>query len=232
MTLEASCLYTRGGSVPLVGLNELATQHALPPRHFLVLTSSGLLTYIKSRPVDELRKLLIARTRSTDDADIQRFFAKYGVKEACAMSLIIACAPPNQYSVADLLDASMATSKLTAIATDKKRMADSYALSLRLKVILPYLVLSFGWVGCVTDGGKDEKNGSFSTFSAAAAAAAGSGGSKALVDVASPNRYAVSKVSDEELEMWARQAYFRFGAIRTCCFYFSVRARARVLFFV
>jgi hypothetical protein len=76
LTLEASCLYARGSNVPLVGLSEFATQHALPPRQFLVLTASGLLTYIKSRPVDELRKLLAARIKSTDDSEIQRFFAK------------------------------------------------------------------------------------------------------------------------------------------------------------
>jgi hypothetical protein len=55
MTLVARCLYARGQPIPLAGLSEFAIQHALPARQFLVLTSSGIYKYEKSRPVDELK---------------------------------------------------------------------------------------------------------------------------------------------------------------------------------
>jgi len=61
MSLIGSCLYAKNQNVPLAGLNELATQHALPPVQLLVLTSSGLSMYVKSRPIDELRDILCRR---------------------------------------------------------------------------------------------------------------------------------------------------------------------------
>lgn len=93
LTETARCLYARGQTTPLVGLSEFATQHAMPPRQFLVLTGKGLEVFSKSRPVDELRKALAQKKRSGDETELQSFFTTYGPKEACAMCLIIACAP-------------------------------------------------------------------------------------------------------------------------------------------
>jgi hypothetical protein len=48
---------------PLVGLSELATQHVMPPRRFLVLTEQGLVTLAKTRPIDQLYDALHAQLR-------------------------------------------------------------------------------------------------------------------------------------------------------------------------
>jgi len=91
----ASCLYVRGAVKPIIGLSELATQHALSPRQFLVFTASGLHTFTKSRPVDQLREILARKKKSNDDSEVQHFFLEYGVVEACAMCLIVACSTPS-----------------------------------------------------------------------------------------------------------------------------------------
>lgn len=44
---------TRGSMAVMVG-----KQHALPPRQFLCITNSGLHSFIKMRPVDQLRQIL------------------------------------------------------------------------------------------------------------------------------------------------------------------------------
>jgi len=74
---------------PLQGLHELATQHLTPNRHFLVLTSTSLLTLRKLRPLDELRHALSVKKRTGDDSALARVAHKYGAKEAAAMCLVI-----------------------------------------------------------------------------------------------------------------------------------------------
>jgi len=77
----------------LVGLSELATQHALEPRQFVCLTATGASIFAKLRPIDELRLILEARQKqggAKDDSALLQFFKSYGTMEACAMCLIIA----------------------------------------------------------------------------------------------------------------------------------------------
>jgi hypothetical protein len=70
--------------VPLDGLSELATQHALPARRFLVLTNFGLTTLIKRRPIDGLfEALLVGRG--------DQFLQRFGCVDTFAMCLVLAC---------------------------------------------------------------------------------------------------------------------------------------------
>lgn len=82
-------LHARNKAKPLVGLSELCVQHALPNRQFLVLSGSGLSTYIKRRPLDELIDLLQRR----DNQQLHDFFIRYTFTEVCAMCLVVACYP-------------------------------------------------------------------------------------------------------------------------------------------
>ena len=74
--------------------NELATQHILPARKFLVLTSYGINVLIKLRPVDVLRKLLL-EVGDSPSPRLVHFFEHYGAGEACAMCLILATTNPH-----------------------------------------------------------------------------------------------------------------------------------------
>ena len=82
--------------MPLAGLDELATQHQLPPRQFICFSSTGIQYYEKSRPRDELYELLQRSPFPGQEHGLHDFFVKYGDKEAFAMCLIIACSDPSQ----------------------------------------------------------------------------------------------------------------------------------------
>jgi nuclear pore complex protein Nup155 len=74
--------------------NELASQHALPPRRLLCLTNMELHVLVKLRPIDELYALLSAPGAIDTDALVQ-FFAQYGAVQSRAMCLALACAPSS-----------------------------------------------------------------------------------------------------------------------------------------
>ncbi|ORY01953.1 nucleoporin-domain-containing protein [Basidiobolus meristosporus CBS 931.73] len=73
-------------------MNELATQLTFPPRHFLVLTNSGINILSKQRPIDVFVQLL--HNPSTQEADLLSFIDNYGKAQICAMCLAIVCGHP------------------------------------------------------------------------------------------------------------------------------------------
>lgn len=99
LNLLSSALYSRSVSSaaasagfaarPLQGLSELATQHVTPNRHFLILTSTALLTLSATRPIDELRHALMVLKKTNDEGPLVALFHKYGAKEAGAMCLTL-----------------------------------------------------------------------------------------------------------------------------------------------
>ncbi|KNC47611.1 uncharacterized protein AMSG_02635, partial [Thecamonas trahens ATCC 50062] len=70
--------------------NELATQHILPARKFVLLTNQGLNVVIKLRPVDLLKNLLDATRGDLDNPYVVNFSNHYGATEMVAMCLILA----------------------------------------------------------------------------------------------------------------------------------------------
>ena len=72
-----------------VVLNELATQHVLPRRRLLVLTSAGLWLVLKNTPLHVLHGLL--GSKNTSSAQMEAWVLAHGVDEACAMLLRLAC---------------------------------------------------------------------------------------------------------------------------------------------
>ncbi|KDN50361.1 nucleoporin-domain-containing protein [Tilletiaria anomala UBC 951] len=69
-------------------ISPLATQVLRPPRVFLILSSGGLVILVEQRPIDSLRTLLEIGTAF--DQPVGDFFRKYGLSQACAMTLAIA----------------------------------------------------------------------------------------------------------------------------------------------
>ena len=65
----------------------MAIQHLVPPRQILCLTSWGIHTIIKSRPLDILREVLLSHNQQ----QINFFKEEYGAVELCAMCLSLAC---------------------------------------------------------------------------------------------------------------------------------------------
>lgn len=65
-------------------------QHYEPPRKFVVLTSQGAHIFVKFRPVDLLRQLLVSCHGPENEA-IKTFFLIQKEDQACATSLILAC---------------------------------------------------------------------------------------------------------------------------------------------
>ncbi|GBG24052.1 Cys-Gly metallodipeptidase dug1 [Hondaea fermentalgiana] len=74
----------------VLSLSELAKQHVMPRRYFLVLTSHGLWVLVKNRPINQLYALLRGPDPGSN-ADIEEFFKQYGLDESCSMCLAIAC---------------------------------------------------------------------------------------------------------------------------------------------
>jgi nuclear pore complex protein Nup155 len=66
---------------------ELATQHMLPQRRAVVLSTMGLTEIVFNRPVDILQRLL---ELSAPRAVLEDFFQHYGAGEAAAMCLLLA----------------------------------------------------------------------------------------------------------------------------------------------
>lgn len=94
--LEAGGLVNGASSPPVGELTrarrlwaggELATQHVLPRRKAVVVSSTGTLRLVVNRPVDVLRRLLEGQSAYTT---LQEFFARYGTGEAAAMCLLLA----------------------------------------------------------------------------------------------------------------------------------------------
>lgn len=68
----------------------VVTQHARPPRRFVLLTTQGCYVITRLRPVDQLRLLLEASKGSSSSSDaVQSFFALHKVRALlakCALS--------------------------------------------------------------------------------------------------------------------------------------------------
>jgi nuclear pore complex protein Nup155 len=69
--------------------NELARTLDSLPRHFLVLTNSGLTILLKSRPIEQL-ELLLSDARG-NSAELAKFVEIYGASEVCCMCLALSC---------------------------------------------------------------------------------------------------------------------------------------------
>ena len=78
-----------------IGLTELASQHLLQRRTFLVLSSTGLWSITKNRPVNQLNQLLSGPDPGIN-SDVEEFFKLYGLNETCSMLLAIASCSTNQ----------------------------------------------------------------------------------------------------------------------------------------
>ncbi|EFC50324.1 nucleoporin 155 [Naegleria gruberi] len=79
-------------------LNELSFQHIKPPREFVCLSNNGMHLLVKLRPVDFLQQIL---QQSQSDSLLNNFFTKYSDDEACAMCVMLACAPPAYNNITD-----------------------------------------------------------------------------------------------------------------------------------
>lgn len=66
---------------------ELATQHMLPRRRAIILSTMGLMELVFNRPVDLLQKLLETNNFRTV---LEDFFQRFGAGEAAAMCLLLA----------------------------------------------------------------------------------------------------------------------------------------------
>lgn len=130
MDLVSRNLYARGHSQPVEGLSEFAIQHALPPRKFLCMTSSGLYTLSLSRPIDQLRQELTKAKATRIDRALARLKDDYGLKEVCAMCLLIICG------------ASTARTETSAdghsYSPQKIRKSDAGAMIVRIPTANPY----------------------------------------------------------------------------------------------
>ncbi|XP_060597073.1 nuclear pore complex protein Nup155-like [Ruditapes philippinarum] len=69
----------------------VVTQHAKPPRKFVILSAQGSHIMSKLRPVDQLRQLLID-CQGPDADEVKAFFRLHKIEQACATCLILACA--------------------------------------------------------------------------------------------------------------------------------------------
>lgn len=93
---SVTALLDGSGSATLaVARGELSTQHAMPPRRFVVMTTVGLLELEKSRPVDVLQHFL----EQGAPAQLEEFFKSYGAAETSAMCVILATACAGAASV-------------------------------------------------------------------------------------------------------------------------------------
>jgi nuclear pore complex protein Nup155 len=75
----------------------IASQHVLPQRQFVVLSTQGTCLCSQIQPVEQLRQLLMA-ARGADSDALQAFFHLHKADQACAMCLILATstAPADQ----------------------------------------------------------------------------------------------------------------------------------------
>lgn len=96
-----------------VARNELAQQHSLPPRQFIVLTNSGLHLFEKTRPLEHLKDLLVS-SRGADSPALRKFFADYSAEQACAMCLVVATGAMSAKSLSSNADAFSGTPGMTS----------------------------------------------------------------------------------------------------------------------
>ncbi|GJQ73093.1 Nup154 [Trypoxylus dichotomus] len=75
----------------------VVSQHVVPPRKYVVLTTHGAHIFLKFRPVDLLRQLLVD-SRGQDTDAVKNFFALQQCDQACATNLILACLDDPQNS--------------------------------------------------------------------------------------------------------------------------------------
>lgn len=68
----------------------VVTQHMQKPTKYVVLTAQGAHIFLKLRPVDLLKQLLVDGRGQDSDA-IKSFFGIQEGEQACATSLILAC---------------------------------------------------------------------------------------------------------------------------------------------
>lgn len=66
-----------------------------PPRKYVVLTAQGAHIFIKLRPVDMLKQLLIDSHGPESDA-VKAYFQVQKEDQACATSLILSCLESSQ----------------------------------------------------------------------------------------------------------------------------------------
>ncbi|KCV70594.1 hypothetical protein H696_02952 [Fonticula alba] len=78
------------GAIPDSAISELVSQYYQAPREFLCLTSAGIHELVKLRPIDLLRRLLIASGLNITGALLQ-FFKSFTRDEACCMCLALIC---------------------------------------------------------------------------------------------------------------------------------------------
>lgn len=73
----------------------LVRQHAEPPRKYVALTSQGAHIFLKLRPVDILRQLLLDSCGADSDS-VKAYFNLQREEQACATSLILASLQDTQ----------------------------------------------------------------------------------------------------------------------------------------
>lgn len=74
----------------------LVRQHAEPPRKYVALTAQGAHIFLKLRPVDILRQLLLESGGADSDA-VKAYFNLQREEQACATSLILASLQDGQH---------------------------------------------------------------------------------------------------------------------------------------
>ncbi|CAL1535434.1 unnamed protein product, partial [Lymnaea stagnalis] len=88
ITRPAGHSLERGSSRP--DPPSVVTQHALPPRRFVLLSAQGIHILQKLRPLEQLRQLMI-ECRGPDAEQVKAFFRLHRIDQACAATLVLAC---------------------------------------------------------------------------------------------------------------------------------------------
>jgi len=68
----------------------VVTQHACPPRRFVVLSAQGIHILQKLRPVEQLKQLMV-ECGGPDSEQVKAFFRLHKIDQACATCLVLAC---------------------------------------------------------------------------------------------------------------------------------------------
>uniref|UniRef100_A0A2C9M6L4 Nucleoporin Nup133/Nup155-like N-terminal domain-containing protein n=1 Tax=Biomphalaria glabrata TaxID=6526 RepID=A0A2C9M6L4_BIOGL len=79
----------------------VVTQHAVPPRKFVIVSAQGIHVFQKLRPLEQLRRLLI-ECGGPDAEQVKAFFRLHRIEQACATTLVLACSrSPADQQVSD-----------------------------------------------------------------------------------------------------------------------------------
>ncbi|KAH9488744.1 hypothetical protein Btru_059325, partial [Bulinus truncatus] len=79
----------------------VVTQHAVPPRKFVIVSAQGIHIIQKLRPLEQLRELLIG-FGGPDAEQVKAFFRLHKIDQACATTLVLACSrSPADQQVSD-----------------------------------------------------------------------------------------------------------------------------------